>query len=584
MISRLCAQHFAIIDQLDLQFPNGFIAITGETGAGKSILFDAISLCLGGRASTDLIRHGQDKATLELELKLREEQRERILPIVEEEDIDLEETLSIKRVIASNGRHRIYLNGQRVSLSVLSSISKGLVDIIGQHASHALLSTDSHIEILDNFAGISKDTQALSMKVDHLRTLQREVSELNAQEEVRQLKTSRVQTQLDDIEMAQIEIGEDQRLQKEIDRLLNAETLREHTQEVAHRLSGGDGSVVDQLTASLQTLQRIAELDDQFEGMLDLLAKSKIEIEEMARDVGRISDSVTVSPEELEIMQERLHLIERLKRTHGGDVESVIRARDQLQIEMDTLVGQQSRIGEATIEMEAVSVECLNDSIRLSKIRQEAAQRMSGLVESELSQLGMPHCRFRVNFGFKNADGSVLTVEDASIEGITRTGLDAVEYVISPNPGEGFQPMAKIASGGELSRILLSLKVALIQSDPVGSYIFDEVDTGIGGGVAQTVGQKLQQVGDGRQVLCISHLPQVISCAHHHLHVRKNVVENRTSSAAQYLDFSERSNEVARMLGGIEITERTREHAMEMLRLNQPKVTHLNLALSIQAS
>jgi len=437
---------------------------------------------------------------------------------------------------------------------------------------------------LDNFAGISKDTQALSMKVDHLRMLQREVSELNAQEEVRQLKTSRVQTQLDDIEMAQIEIGEDQRLQKEIDRLLNAETLREHTQEVAHRLSGGDGSVVDQLTASLQTLQRIAELDDQFEGMLDLLAKSKIEIEEMARDVGRISDSVTVSPEELEIMQERLHLIERLKRTHGGDVESVIRARDQLQIEMDTLVGQQSRIGEATIEMEAVSVECLNDSIRLSKIRQEAAQRMSGLVESELSQLGMPHCRFRVNFGFKNADGSVLTVEDASIEGITRTGLDAVEYVISPNPGEGFQPMAKIASGGELSRILLSLKVALIQSDPVGSYIFDEVDTGIGGGVAQTVGQKLQQVGDGRQVLCISHLPQVISCAHHHLHVRKNVVENRTSSAAQYLDFSERSNEVARMLGGIEITERTREHAMEMLRLNQPKVTHLNPALSIQAS
>ena len=584
MISRLCAQHFAIIDHLDLQFPNGFIAITGETGAGKSILFDAISLCLGGRASTDLIRHGEDKATLELELKLREEQRERILSIVEEEDIDLEDTLCIKRVIASNGRHRIYLNGQRVSLSVLSSISKGLVDIIGQHASHALLSTDSHIEILDNFAGISKETQTLSIKVDHLRTLQREVSELHAQEEVRQLKTSRVQTQLDDIEMAQIEVGEDERLQKEIDRLLNAETLREHTQEVAHRLSGGDGSVVDQLTASLQTLQRVAELDDQFEGMLDLLAKSKIEIDEMARDVSRISDSVTVSPEELEIMQERLHLIERLKRTHGGDVESVIRARDQLQIEMDTLVGQQSRIGAATEEMQVLSDECIHDSVHLSEIRQEAAQTMAVLVESELSQLGMPHCRFRVDFDFKNADGSVLTVNDASIEGITRTGLDAVEYVISPNPGEGFQPMAKIASGGELSRILLSLKVALIQSDPVGAYIFDEVDTGIGGGVAQTVGQKLQQVGDGRQVLCISHLPQVISCAHHHLHVRKNVVENRTSSAAQYLNFSERGNEVARMLGGIQITDRTREHAMEMLRLNQPKVTHLNPALSIQAS
>ncbi len=584
MISRLRAQHFAIIDSLDLQFPNGFIAITGETGAGKSILFDAISLCLGGRASTDLIRHGEDKATLELELKLRSEQLTRITPILEEEDIDLDETLSIKRIIATNGRHRIYLNGQRVTLNVLTTISKGLVDIIGQHASHALLSTDSHIEILDNFAGISKDTFLLSSKVDQLRGLQREVHELNDQEEVRQLKMSRVQTQLDDIEMAQIEVGEDERLAREIDRLLNAETLREHTQEVAHRLSGGDGSVVDQLTSALQTLQRVAELDDQFEEMLDLLAKSKIELDEMARDVSRISDSVTVSPEELEIMQERLHLIERLKRTHGGDVESVIRARDQLQIEMDTLVGQQSRIGQATKEMEVLAEECMLQSRRLSLVRQEAANRMASLVESELSQLGMPHCRFRVNFVHRNAEGLVNSVEEATIDSITRTGLDAVEYVISPNPGEGFQPMAKIASGGELSRILLSLKVALIQSDPVGSYIFDEVDTGIGGGVAQTVGQKLQQVGEGRQVLCISHLPQVISCAHHHLHVRKQVIDNRTSSATRYLNFTERSDEVARMLGGIEITERTREHAMEMLRLNQPKVTHLNPALIESAS
>jgi len=437
---------------------------------------------------------------------------------------------------------------------------------------------------LDNFAGISKDTFLLSSKVDQLRGLQREVHELNDQEEVRQLKMSRVQTQLDDIEMAQIEVGEDERLAREIDRLLNAETLREHTQEVAHRLSGGDGSVVDQLTSALQTLQRVAELDDQFEEMLDLLAKSKIELDEMARDVSRISDSVTVSPEELEIMQERLHLIERLKRTHGGDVESVIRARDQLQIEMDTLVGQQSRIGQATKEMEVLAEECMLQSRRLSLVRQEAANRMASLVESELSQLGMPHCRFRVNFVHRNAEGIVNSVEEATIDSITRTGLDAVEYVISPNPGEGFQPMAKIASGGELSRILLSLKVALIQSDPVGSYIFDEVDTGIGGGVAQTVGQKLQQVGEGRQVLCISHLPQVISCAHHHLHVRKQVIDNRTSSATRYLNFTERSDEVARMLGGIEITERTREHAMEMLRLNQPKVTHLNPALIESAS
>lgn len=580
MISRLIVQHFAIIDSLDLQFPNGFIAITGETGAGKSILFDAIALCLGGRASTDLVRHGEDKSVLELELVLRSEQQQRIMPILDEQDVDLDDRLHIKRIIAKNGRHRIYLNGQRITLNTLNTISKGLVDIIGQHASHDLLSTDSHIEILDNFAGITKEVAILEHRIDYFRGLHREVQELVAQEEVRQLKMSRLQTQLDDIDLAALELGEDERLAKEIDRLLNAETLREATTEVSHRLSGGDGAVMDQLAASLQTLQRIAHLDEQFEPMLDLLAKTKIDIGEMARDIDRISDSVTVSQEELEMMQERLHLIERLKRTHGGDVESVLRAQDQLQLEMEQLLGQQSRIGQARTEMVEVQEQCMVESRRLSAIRQVSAAEMAQLVEVELAQLGMPHCRFNVDFSFKNAEGLVDTVDNATAEGLRSNGLDCVEYLISPNPGEGFQSMAKIASGGELSRILLSLKVALIQSDPVGSYIFDEVDTGIGGGIAQTVGQKLQQVGESRQVLCISHLPQVISCAHHHLYVRKQVVENRTSSCTRYLTIAERTSEVARMLGGVEITERTFEHAKEMLRLNQSQVTHLNPAFS----
>jgi DNA repair protein RecN (Recombination protein N) len=201
---------------------------------------------------------------------------------------------------------------------------------------------------------------------------------------------------------------------------------------------------------------------------------------------------------------------------------------------------------------------------------------MEGLVEKELQQLGMPHCRFQVQFVHKNAQGIVSRVEDATVEGLSHCGLDHVEYLISPNPGEGFQSMAKIASGGELSRILLALKVALIQTDPVSTYIFDEVDTGIGGGIAETVGHKLQQVGTSRQVLCISHLPQVISSAHHHLQVRKQVVDNRTSSTADYLDMEQRVNEVARMLGGIEITDKTRAHAQEMIRVNQPKVLHLH--------
>ena len=576
MISRLTVQNFAIIDHLDLEFPDGFVAITGETGAGKSMLLDAISLCLGGRASTELIRLGEEKAILEMFLRLSEEQRSRIQSILDELDIDLEVELHIKRIVAANGRHRIYLNGQRVPLSVLTTISCGLVDIIRQHASHGLLSLDSHITLLDHYSGIGSDTKRLSEKVSNLRVLQQEVRILESQEETRQLTINRLQNQIDEIDLAQIEMNEDELLTKEIDLLLNAEVLRENAQEVVHRMSGGDGALLEQLNSCIQALQPVSHLDDQFEAMLDVLNRTNIELGEMSRDLVHIADSVQVSSEDLEIMQERLYLLERLKRTFGGDLSTVVLARDQLQLELEHLLNQQSRIDVARAEMLTLQQYCMIESNRLSIIRREAAGDMAALVEEELSHLGMPHCKFKVHFSYVNASGVVHSIDDSSIEGLTTKGLDVVEYLISPNPGEGFQPLVKIASGGELSRILLSLKVALIHSDPVGSYIFDEIDSGIGGAVAETVGQKLQQVGEGRQVLCISHLPQVISCAHHHLHVQKTVVENRTSSTISYLDMHQRTLEIARMLGGSEITSRTVEHAQEMLSFNQPKIAYIN--------
>lgn len=576
MLLRLRIQNFAIIQSLDLELPTGFIAITGETGAGKSIIFDAISVCLGGRASTDMIRHGTDKAVLEVEMTVPEEQQTRIAKILEAADCDMEEVLHIRRVIADGAQNKIFINGVRVSKNVLTDISKGLVDIIGQHASHELLSVESHIGILDTFANQNPLSQEVSGLVSRYRELDREVQQLQNQEDTRKLKMEKLQQQLDDIDMAALTEGEDERLAKEIDRLSSAEVLRESTSEMSYLLGGRDGSASDLLSSCMRSMQKIAHLDEAFEPMLDTITKFRIELEEMSRDLGRMSERVQVSPEEIELMQERLHLIEKLKKKHGGSVTAVLAAKQVLQGELEVLLGQSSRIKQAKKESLLVQQECLQKAVVLSHLRQASAKEMEGLVEKELQQLGMPHCRFQVQFVHKNAQGIVSRVEDATVEGLSHCGLDHVEYLISPNPGEGFQSMAKIASGGELSRILLALKVALIQTDPVSTYIFDEVDTGIGGGIAETVGHKLQQVGTSRQVLCISHLPQVISSAHHHLQVRKQVVDNRTSSTADYLDMEQRVNEVARMLGGIEITDKTRAHAQEMIRVNQPKVLHLH--------
>ena len=575
MISEIAIRNFAIIDQLDLHWKDGFIAITGETGAGKSILFDAIELCLGGRANLDMIRRGESKASIEMSIVLSEDQQRRIAPILDEYDCDCDDLLQIKRVLSVSGRNRIYINGTRVRLDVLRTITDGLIDIIGQHANQVLLATDSHVAIVDRFAGLGNKAAGVCDKVECWRALRREISQLQSQEELRQVRLATYQQQLDDIEMAQIKPEEDIRLSREIAMMLNAELVQENCTEAAFRLSETEGSALDALSSSVSSLRRISHLNPELDNVVEALEKMKIELSELSRDVRFLSEGAIVDPEQLEMLQERLSLIERLKREHGGTIEDVLRAMADIQSKFDGLVAETSRIATAQQEAEALQQDLLQDSRVLSKARQRAAKRMEKTVEEELRCLGMPHCRFQVRFTFSNGEEEVADVEQATSESLSRQGLDNVEYLISPNPGEGFKAMVKVASGGELSRILLALKSALIQTDPVGSYIFDEVDSGIGGGIAETVGQKLQYIGDSRQALCITHLAQVACCAHHHLKVVKRVEGERTTSELRYLSFEERVQEVARMLGGSEITSRTTEHAREMLRLNRPAVARL---------
>ncbi|MFT5685632.1 MAG: DNA repair protein RecN (Recombination protein N) [Myxococcota bacterium] len=569
MINTLTISNFAIIEHQRISFSGGYTAITGETGAGKSILIKALALAFGGRASTDVIRTGSREATIEAEFELSDSQLETLRPLLIDRGLADGDRFVVRRIISANGRSRIDVNDCPTRLSVLKELTTGLADVIGQHASHDLLESERHVVMLDSFAGTTAANRKIGSRVTRLRALQREVARLRESAAIRDARTRTLRNQLREIDMAGLAPGEDERLNQDLERLQHAEQLQETTKEAFYVLRESDTSILDLLSNSINQLQRISHLDEALAGMVDTLSNAQVEIQETTRDLGRYSEGVSFSPEEIAELQERQILIDQLKEQHGGEegrIEDVLESVTGLQEELDSLAWEDDRSEEAAAEAAVLQAEVMAEAVTLSTTRQEAAIRLAGLVEDELAQLGMPACRFRVRFLYRGLEGGLVeTVEEATSENLSSVGLDELEFLISPNPGEGFKSVARIASGGELSRTTLALKGALIATDPVGTYIFDEVDTGIGGGVAETVGRKLQGVGEARQVICITHLPQVASCSHQHLKVFKVVEDNRTFSAVRSLSRDERVAEVSRMLGGSQITAKTREHAEEMI-------------------
>ena len=697
MLEKLRIQNYAIIEQLELDLPSGFIVLTGETGAGKSIIFDAIQLLQGARANSDMIRTGKRSAIVEGKYILSPFEFARIYPTLVElgccdfesydirsessvnaknkskskksknrqslytqveevmtkyfcessidntstnvqedseigtkksikkdsidsvtsktehkssliqklavlfEDLPREErVLEVRRSISKSGSSRIFVNGMRTNIKNLQKVMTGVVDIIGQHASHDLLQSSNHIDMLDAFAGTKKLAQRVSQKVSYLQRLRNEIRKLYEEEEYRKTRMKSLQKQFDEIEMAGVSEGEDEHLEQQLDRLSNAEMIKERSITSVYLLQDGEGSSVDQLNIAIDQLRRIAYLDSNLEQCLETLERCNIEISEVTRDIRRFSEDVIVSPDELSFLQERLELIRTLKTKHGGRIEDIIKAQCVIQQELDSLQEQGKRIHEAEAESNELQQELMKMCVVLSKKRQKASVDLSNIVECEIQTLGMPNCRFQVENRFLGWDENnqshvfVQTVEEASPLSLTSRGLDNIEFLIAPNLGEEFKALARIASGGELSRLLLALKGALISTDPVETYIFDEVDTGIGGGVAECVGRKLRNLGEDRQVLCITHLPQVACCGHYHLYVSKKIItddesENlqhtvdsddistsnreasgvRTVSMIRFMSVEERIQEIARMLGGTELTDRTLDHAQELLHQNQ---------------
>ena len=573
MLKQLRIQNFAIIEKVDLEINDGFIAITGETGAGKSILFDALDLVLGGRATTDMVRHGTEQAQVEGVFTLTDAQMTSINPILKTNGCPEDDALYIKRIVTATGRNRVFINGSRSTLSLLQQVTSGLIDVIGQHASHRLLDSSAHIDMLDTFAHTRKDAAEVSTMVTDWRRLKKEASQLRALEDQRQARMATLQNLLDEIHHAELSEGEEARIESELERIFNSEEIKDRTLFSIQLLREQDGSVLELLSSVSDSIRRVSHAVPELDSLLDPLSEITIQLGEMCHDLRPFSEGGDVSQEDIELLQSRLETIHRLKKRHGGSVEHVLSAADSMSAELDRLYGDNIRIKTIEETLKTLEKDLFERCVQLSKTRQAAASELSKLVESELRELSMPHCRFRVRFEFRDgAEQAVHSVLEANIESVSQAGLDRIDFEISPNPGEGFKSMAKVASGGELSRILLALKGAMIQTDPVSSYVFDEVDTGIGGGVAETVGRKLQRLGEVRQAICITHLPQVACCAHQHIHIEKEVEQNRTHSKFRYLNFEERIVEVGRMLGGADLTEMTKAHAQELLLNNQPQM------------
>lgn len=561
MLVQLTISNFAIISRLDIPFKPGLSILSGETGAGKSIIINAVNLILGGRASSDLVRSGSKEATVEALFSLPEN------PNLKESLADLgfpfNGELLIKRTISREGRNRITINGSLATLQMLSKIGLMLISISGQHEHQLLLKPDSHLYLLDDFGGTTDERLRLRESFNAYLSLKEELDrrsdEIKKGEE--RLELSRFQIQ--EIETAQIRAGEDSLLEEEKNRLRHAKELMEILTDSIEVLYERDPSLLGDLTLCIKRVEKGAGMDQRLGALKDTLLSAKVEIEEAALELRGIQNTLVMDPLRLEEVEERRQLLNRLKRKYGPSLEEVLQSRDELTEMVDNLDEERrglEKAGEKCMEMDR---HIRSKAKILSKKREKASKRLEKAVEEELALLDMGGTRFEVRFHLEG-DGEKPPTGSRN-KPIRGDGYDTVEFMLSPNPGEELRPLSKIASGGELSRIMLALKTILAKTAAVETIIFDEVDSGIGGATAEVVGDKLQSLARYHQILCITHLPQIASKGDTHFLVKKKVKDKRTLTTISELDSGERVAEIARLVGGKVITEQAMAHARSLL-------------------
>ncbi|MBW1795658.1 MAG: DNA repair protein RecN [Deltaproteobacteria bacterium] len=563
MLRELSIKNFAIIDDLSISFEKGLTVLTGETGAGKSIIINAVNLILGSRASPELIRTSEETAELEALFEMPPESPAG--KVAERQGVDLSEGLLVRRIIQRNGRHRIYINGRLATVQMLSQINEHLASISGQHAHQSLLKPEQHLLVLDQFGDSCELRGRVSECHEQMILLVREWAGLKRQHVEQTEKMELLEFQCREIEQASIAHDEDKELEQERQRLKHAQRLYETVGRCVNRLYGAEGAVVEHVTGVARELQTLSNIDSSLTPMAERVQEASFKLEDIANDLRGYLPHVVFDSNRLEDVELRLDLLQRLKRKYGGSLESVVEHARKAEEELKRISLLPERIAEVEERLDELHKKLCKLCRELSEKRRKASERLSAKVQHELASLGMSGTRFQVRFKPSPVDESTdphLVLDNMGIEA---TGIDRVDFLIAPNVGEDLRPLVEIASGGELSRIVLALKAILATKESVETVIFDEVDAGIGGGVAEVVGQKLQTLAHFHQVICITHLPQIAQSGKHHFRIAKKIHRGRTSTTITALHGEARVKEMARMLGGVKITRKTLDHAREMM-------------------
>ena len=552
MLRSLSIRNFAILEKLDIDFGPGLNVLTGETGAGKSILMGALNVILGGRAGAEMVRGGADRASVDAVFDLSGS-REAVIALDEMGFETETEQLFLSREIGASGKSAARVGGRPASVAQLREIGEWLVDLHGQHEHQSLLAVPRHIGMLDDWGG--KDVIALRTHVGEayriLRSLEAERSELetDARERARLLDLYSFQAR--EITEANLVEGEEEELHADARRLSNAEKLAESTSSVCAGITGEGGSV-ETLSKLSRSLEEAATLDDRLAPIAESVAAAKYSLEEAGRDLLHYVDSIEHDPERLQQVEERLELISNVKRKYGDTVEEVIEYGRDVSRKLESL-GHSEELGqELEAEITTTRERLQGYCAELSRLRQNIAREFADSVLTELHDLAMERTRFEVQ------------IEQGEP---TPTGTDRVEFIISPNPGEPLRPLARIASGGEISRVMLAIKSAMARQDPLPTMVFDEIDVGVGGRTASVIGDKLAALAKNAQILCITHLPQIAGRADSHYYIEKRITGDRTTVAVSPLLNGDRVEELARMLGGADVTETVLQHAREMLKV-----------------
>ena len=554
MLSEIYIRNFAIIDDLRLPFLSGFNVLTGETGAGKSIILDAVTLVLGGRADTTMIRAGLNKAYVEATFHPNPTLQKVMQPMLEAEGLDEEgsRVIVLARELRENGRNICRINGRTVNLAILRQIAEPLIDIHGQGEHLSLLKPRSHLPLLDSYAHVEGERTAVSREVTKLQTMQKELNELRQNERTNAQRADMLQFQIKEIEAAKLQAGEEEELRAERTRLGNAEQLMRAASEAVTLLTGMDDdtvAVADMLGQAERALVQLTRYDDTQSPTLENLQGVIFQLSEISSDLQSYLNDLEFNPGRLDFVEERLELINMLKRKYGDSIEAILQVQEDAIKELETIEGSGERIGVLEKQEEAHLRQIGKLAQTLSQKRKAAAAQLGTAVEKQLSDLHMDGAKFQVDF-HDEADEKGAYVGEQRLA-FDKTGIDKAEFVLSTNPGEPLKPMAKVASGGETARLMLALKTALAEVDATPTLIFDEIDQGIGGRVGDVVGRKLwglTAVAE-HQVIVVTHLPQLAGYGDVHYHVSKQMNNGRTTTGVKNLDRNGRIAELADMIG-----------------------------------